>query len=169
MGTEPRENSSRTIWIVLGIIVALLMGCMLGSCSGGFIGYRLGQRRASMNRWSLSMQRVLPWQQNAPTWEELLYEDEAGFIVVEVLPDGPADQAGVRVGDVIVALDSMPVGGQKLSSMLSSYQPGDVVVLTIDRNGRYLGIEVRTGQAGVNCCQAWLGIRVSSIDSHTRD
>ena len=34
---------------------------------------------------------------------------EKSATVVEVLPDGPADAAGIRVGDIIEAVDGVPV------------------------------------------------------------
>ena len=49
---------------------------------------------------------------------------------------GPADNAGLESGDVIVSLDSRPVGsGQDLLAMLRSRTPGDEVDIEYERDG----------------------------------
>ncbi len=40
------------------------------------------------------------------------YEREEGLLVVEVAQDGPAHQAGVRPGDVVVAVDGVSIAGE---------------------------------------------------------
>ena len=67
-----------------------------------------------------------------------------GIIVREVMPGGPAEQAGVAIGDVITVLDGTPVdSATTLTYVLDRHYPGDVVDLTwIDRSGQQ-----RTGKA----------------------
>ena len=70
---------------------------------------------------------------NAP-WDGMTWL-RAGDPVVEVVPGGPAQRAGIRVGDRVVAVESVPI-----ESLYPTYRahPGDRVILTVEREGRYL-------------------------------
>jgi serine protease Do len=61
-----------------------------------------------------------------------------GIIVRDVMVDGPADQAGVAIGDVLTGLDGTPLeSATTLTDVLDRHYPGDVVDLTwIDRSGQ---------------------------------
>jgi putative serine protease PepD len=53
-----------------------------------------------------------------------------------ILPGGPADEAGLEAGDVILALDGEPVeGSSELIVAIRSRQPGDTITLTVRRDG----------------------------------
>jgi S1-C subfamily serine protease len=71
---------------------------------------------------------------------------EAGVIVRDVMRGGPADQAGIAIGDVITTLDGTAVdSATTLTYVLDRHYPGDVVDLTwIDRSG-----QERTGKAAL--------------------
>ncbi|MCW1960201.1 MAG: S1C family serine protease [Mycobacterium sp.] len=60
-----------------------------------------------------------------------------GAVVRQVLPDTPAGQAGLRPGDVITALDGLPINtAADLSNIMDQRRPGNTVMLTwIDRFG----------------------------------
>lgn len=64
---------------------------------------------------------------------------DAGARVREVSPGGPAQQAGVRVGDLIVAVNGTSVRGRQPSGrvvgLLSGVKPGDKVQLRVLRGG----------------------------------
>src|SRR5215207_3511060 len=61
---------------------------------------------------------------------------DSGALVEKVEPGGPADAAGIRRGDVVIAAGSEDVRSSgDLVSALRDYQPGDTVDLTILRNG----------------------------------
>ncbi|MCS7047113.1 MAG: PDZ domain-containing protein, partial [Gemmataceae bacterium] len=56
-----------------------------------------------------------------------------GVIIEEVAPKGPADKAGLKVGDIITALDGVKVDTSSrlaLLKMLQAKNPGDVVKVT---------------------------------------
>lgn len=61
----------------------------------------------------------------------------AGAVIRQVLPDTPARQAGLFSGDVITAVDGIPVtSAADLSAIMNQRRPGDTVVLSwIDRGG----------------------------------
>lgn len=60
-----------------------------------------------------------------------------GAIVRQVLPDTPARAVGLMSGDVITAVDGIPVrAAADLSNIMDQRRPGDTIVLTwIDRTG----------------------------------
>ena len=73
---------------------------------------------------------------------------ESGFLVAEVVSEGPADVAGLRSGDVIVKAGSRLVAQTKdLLFALSKLPPGGNVRLEINRMGSIGTLEVSPSQA----------------------
>ncbi len=59
---------------------------------------------------------------------------EDGAYVQRVVPDGPAAQAGIAPGDIVVAVDGEPVGERRsLTGVLFAHAPGETVVVTVQR------------------------------------
>jgi serine protease Do len=60
---------------------------------------------------------------------------DSGAAVLEVGPGTPADEAGLRAGDIIVGLNDTPIESSgDLLGALRDYQPGDTVQLTVVRD-----------------------------------
>jgi len=60
-----------------------------------------------------------------------------------VVPGGPADQAGIQPGDVITAIDGVPVtDAEQLIVAIRTHAPGDTVTLTIKRDGQETDVSV---------------------------
>jgi S1-C subfamily serine protease len=88
---------------------------------------------------------------------------EYGLLIVQVIPGGSADQAGLRGGseraylgnipimlggDLIVAIDGEKVEDeQDLSQMMNNHRAGDTVKVTIYRNKKKLDVNVPLGEA----------------------
>ncbi len=54
-----------------------------------------------------------------------------------VQKNGPADKAGIKDGDIIIAVDGVAVGqGSSVSSLVSENRPGDKVDITVLRDGK---------------------------------
>lgn len=86
-----------------------------------------------------------------------------GLLIVQVIPGGSADQAGLRGGseraylgnipimlggDLIVAIDGEKVEDeQDLSQMMNNHRAGDTVKVTIYRNKKKLDVNVPLGEA----------------------
>lgn len=63
-----------------------------------------------------------------------------------VFPGSPGEAAGLQAGDIVTALGGRTVEeGRDLATLLLPYVPGDVVVLTIVRDGEELPVEVTLG------------------------
>ena len=72
---------------------------------------------------------------------------ESGAIVERVEPGSGADAAGVRRGDIIVALGDAPIENTgDLLGALRDYQPGDTVELAVFRNGDKQTLDVTLGE-----------------------
>ncbi len=90
-------------------------------------------------------------------------------IVVGVFRGSPADQAGLRRGDVITAVDGKPTKGTSLESVISTVRgpAGTTVELTISRDGTAAPITLRIVRAEVSVPAvdwAWVpGTRIADI------
>jgi serine protease Do len=72
--------------------------------------------------------------------------DESGFIVRDVDPGSPAEDAGFRPYDVIYSFEGEPVAGQlDLAARLFDFRPGDVVHFKIHRDGQDLDLTMQLG------------------------
>ncbi len=72
---------------------------------------------------------------------------EQGYRVYHVLPFGPADRAGVRVGDTITELGGTPVADiPDFGEWIRSHNPGEVITLTVQRGEQERVVEVELGR-----------------------
>jgi serine protease Do len=53
---------------------------------------------------------------------------EDGVIVSDVTPDSPADKAGLKVGDILLSIDSRGIGSVPLATMIITTRPPDAVI-----------------------------------------
>jgi S1-C subfamily serine protease len=73
-------------------------------------------------------------------------EDSDGNSVEAVVSGGPADQAGIRTGDIITAIEGQTVDAtHPLEEMLVQYAPGRAVSIELYRGGQYLTVRVTLG------------------------
>jgi serine protease Do len=59
-------------------------------------------------------------------------------LIVEVTEDGPADRAGLQVGDVVVSVEGEELDADRdLADLIAQHKPGDRVTLEVQESGRW--------------------------------
>lgn len=69
-----------------------------------------------------------------------LYGIPSGVVIAEVVKNGPADEAGVKKGDILTGLDGRSIGSmEQLQDVLQYYAAGEKVDIVVQRsdNGSY--------------------------------
>jgi putative serine protease PepD len=65
----------------------------------------------------------------------------SGAVVEQVVASSPAGAAGLRVGDVVVAVDGAPITGQAaLIATIRDHRPGESLTIDVRRNGAPLSV-----------------------------
>jgi len=73
-----------------------------------------------------------------------LDENESAIVIERVIPDLPAEKAGIQEGDLITEIDGQrPATPDKLREVLMDKKPGDTVTFTVRRQGADKTIRVR--------------------------
>ncbi len=109
------------------------------------------QRRRSRNRVYLGVYTVPVEDMSKRTLKKLKLPSNDGVFVVEVMPDSPADEAGLRHGDVITHVNGKIVEDEEeLSNDLHQLGAGKPVKLAVIRDGQKQEItaELEEGPAG---------------------
>ena len=86
---------------------------------------------------------------NAELARDLKVDADAGAVISEVQRGSEAERAGLRAGDVVVAINDMPVRrAADLSNRLGLLPVGEQVHLEIVRGSRRLRVDTRIGERG---------------------
>ena len=102
--------------------------------AGDIISYG-GVRRASLG---VVMQNI-----DEKFSSQLKLSSENGVYITGVVPEGAAEKAGIRPGDVLLRIgDSDASDIYKVREIVSSYRPGDTARITVSRRGEELVLDV---------------------------
>ena len=75
--------------------------------------------------------------------DDLKLSSRNGVYISEVSKSGAADKAGVKAGDVLIAIDSTKITTPaSVQEAVSRFSPGDNAVLTVIRDGKELSLDV---------------------------
>jgi len=70
-------------------------------------------------------------------------------LITSVVPDGPADLAGVQAGDLVLAVDGTKIATfDDLQAAVNATMPGDVIFLRIQRGEEIIKLPVKVGVVG---------------------
>ena len=160
------DNTKRIVLVAL-LVLAVLFECVLAlvcGSLGGYVGAKvaLSSSTAAPARSDVEM---APWQRGTP--RGLLPEETESWaaLVIEVVPGSPADQAGITPGDMIVAVNTVPLTEERtLTHLVREHSPGAWVRLTISRGMRTWDARVTLGSPPDGPEETpWLGIRYQMI------
>lgn len=153
MGTEGiQRRDNKVLWIILGVVVVLVVclgGCLCGTVIGGVVFPRLSGKGGGL----LEMGTPEP---GLP---------RVGFRLETVAQGSPADDGGLEVGDIIIAVDDHEfVAGEDLAVYLRrNYSPGDLVIFEVLRSGRKRTVSVVLGERLGNPDVPYLGVEYSLV------
>jgi S1-C subfamily serine protease len=85
-----------------------------------------------------------------PVTSGALLESESGAVPA-VIPDGPADKAGLKKGDIIEAVNGQAVSQQQsLTRLLQKFKPGDTVEIKYLRDGKEATVKATLKEASIS-------------------
>lgn len=90
----------------------------------------------------VSMQDITP-----ELAESFRLKKPGGALIAGVLRDSPAEEAGIKPGDILLAVDGKAVADStEMLNLVAALQPGKTVALTILRNNSERLVKVRIGK-----------------------
>ncbi|MBC7330624.1 Do family serine endopeptidase [bacterium] len=112
--------------------------------------------------------------QSATPDMKAIYGAGEGALVVEVVPNSPADKAGIKEGDIIIRVDNKPIHTDAdLVETIAFTSPGTRVTLTVIRDKKEMRIPVTIGSAEesleASVSSEKEGIRVENITPQLRE
>lgn len=124
-----------------------------GSSAGGILAVPLGEVLAIADQLRAQGRVVRNWlgisvQDMTPALRNILsVESGLGAIVIHVEDRGPAFEAGIEMGDVVLACGETPVHGPAgLMQAVAKRSPGDTFTFEILRNGETYRLPVQLGE-----------------------
>lgn len=145
-----QNNSNRWLFGILAVVVigfTVMMACLAGAVGGYLVARgQFEQQVADLQR-PMPVAPEVPFRiepedefspQDEPELEDIPFdfdfefpENLQGALLQEVVPEGPAEVAGLRPGDLITAIDGEPLTPDEgLAELISEFEPGDEVLIT---------------------------------------
>ncbi|NPA04325.1 MAG: Do family serine endopeptidase [Epsilonproteobacteria bacterium] len=102
-----------------------------------------------------------------------VYKHDYGAVIVDVSKDSAAEKAGLRRGDLIIAVDGEKVeDANELKTIIGSRSPGEVVRVTYERNRKTYTTKVKLGERPnfeeTESGENFKGLEVQNIDDNLR-
>lgn len=78
--------------------------------------------------------------------ESLGLEQPNGALIASVLKDGPADKAGIKAGDIMIAISGKPLkNSSEMLNVVAALAPGETATVTVIRNKQEKSIPIKVG------------------------
>ncbi len=78
--------------------------------------------------------------------ESFKLDTATGALIAVVLKDGPADQAGIKAGDIMIAVEGEPIrNSSELLNKVAALPPGITTTVTVIRNKKEMNIQIKVG------------------------
>jgi len=91
--------------------------------------------------------------------------DTYGVLIYNITPNSPAQNAGLQIGDAIIALNNTPIKNQiEFSSFLEKTKPNNTLIIKIERNLLQQEIIIKLAKHPYYQDRGFIG--VSTIDYH---
>jgi len=172
------QKSIRPLLIALLLIGCTMLGALSGAVAGGVAGYFAGRKAAR----SVSPHRpeIRPGPEErfhfeipAPKMPEPPFEwrpegpgFEGGALVKEIIEGTPADDAGLREGDLITHVDGERITPVRdLAALVREHTPGDTIELSVERDSEELTIELTLGGHPDEGGEPYVGIYYETVFS----
>jgi serine protease Do len=148
-------NSGGPLFNMNGEVIGI--NSQIYSRSGGFMGLSFAipidvamevtDQLRSKGRVTRGWLGILIQEVTAELAESFGMEKPQGALVAKLLPDGPAQKAGIQVGDVIVEFDGKPVEeSSMLPRLVGRSKVGEAATVKVIRNGRPLTLRVKIAE-----------------------
>jgi Do/DeqQ family serine protease len=105
-----------------------------------------------------------------------------GAVVIDVTPNGAAEQAGFKSGDVVVEFNNRPIeSADQLKLQVAETPPGSAIPVQVDRNGQVMSLNVTLKELNSDALaknepnvsrgehDALTGVEVTNLDRDARD
>ena len=93
----------------------------------------------------------------------------SGAWIQEVVPDSPAEAAGLQPDDLIIAVDGVTVDeNHPLEALIGQQEPGDQVEITYVRDGKEDELRVRLGEHPDDPERPYLGVYFVAVSMRQR-
>lgn len=80
-----------------------------------------------------------------------LKDDTKGALIGSVMPNEPADKAGLQAGDIVIKIDDTIISNaSELTKSIASYKPNQKVKVTAIRDGKEKQFTVQLGERNLN-------------------
>ena len=139
--------------LIIALAVVALMILVPAAVLGGFALADRGSDRADRHYSGSSDGDPTPWlgvsiaDLNDKLASRLDLAQESGVVVLHVIADSPADDAGLQRGDIIASVGGESVDSAKdVAQAVRDASPDDVLTLSVQRDDSTLSIDVTIGE-----------------------
>ena len=175
---ESNRSRNRIVLIAVVAVIALCLVAAVSAVIGGAAGFIIARNRQGVaiqrlpapdnshqpNRQTHGVPNMpgMPRVPNLPGDQMPMAPGMMGTngaLIHAVTADGPAAAAGIKVGDLITAVDGKQLSQDfTLGDAIAAYKPGDQAKLTFRRNASEQTMTVTLGQHPEDAAKPYLGV-----------